>query len=149
MIPSDAFSSCPYIRAFTVPASVESGRVVSSAVRTDTTGLVESRGDRCFWHCYNLKTVTFAEISHLKRIGECAFVGCKMRSITIPASVEEIDGSAFVDCPMMEIRIAPGSRNFMIERNILCTADRTVIVRCFGREREVIVPADVEVLGKS
>jgi hypothetical protein len=74
---------------------------------------------------------------------------CKSRltSITIPASTQEIDGSAFVGCPLETIRVAPGSQNFIVEGDLLLTANGTEIVRYFGRELKIVVPMEVEVLG--
>jgi hypothetical protein len=70
---------------------------------------VETIGDRCFEKCDNPKTIAFDDSSKLKRIGKGAFAEFGLRSITIPASTEEIDGSAFVGCPILKTEIAPGS----------------------------------------
>jgi hypothetical protein len=75
-----------------------------------------------------LKSITFEELSTLKKIEERAFTGCGLKSITIPASTEEIDGSAFLGCPLIGIRITPESDNFVVHRNMLLTTDGTVIV---------------------
>jgi hypothetical protein len=76
-------------------------------------------------------------------------VGCKLQSITIPASTEGIDESAFVDCPLLSIQVAPGSLNFKVEGALLVTADGTKIVRYFGLDREIIIGKQIKVLGKS
>jgi hypothetical protein len=81
------------------------------------------------------------ESSKLKRIGERAFAQSGLASITIPASTEEIDGTASVGCPYVAIRIGPGSENFKTERDFLLTSDGTELVRFFGRGLELIVPA--------
>jgi hypothetical protein len=130
-IAEKAFSGCEKLKSFTVPSSVE------------------TIGDRCFEYCSHMATITFEEISRLKRIGERAFFRCRLGSITIPASVEEIDGSAFVGCPLLVIRVSAGSRNFKIEGDLLTTADGARIVRYIGRDREVTVPMQIDVLGKS
>jgi hypothetical protein len=91
----------------------------------------------------------FENPAKLKRIGEYAFAGSPLTSITIPASAEKIDGSAFVGCPSLVIRVEKDSRNFVVEGNLLTTADGKEIVRYFGRGRKVIVPVKVELLGKS
>jgi hypothetical protein len=62
---------------------------------------------------------------------------------------EEINGSAFVDCPLIEIRVAAQNANFKIEGNLLVTFDGTEVVRCFGLDREVLVGKKVKVLGIS
>jgi hypothetical protein len=110
---------------------------------------VETIGDGSFEDSSQLKTITFDDSSRLKRIGEHAFSNCALTSIIIPASTEEIDGSAFVGCPIREIRIAGGSHNFLVERGLLTTADGRRIVRYFGRARDVTVSREVEVVGKS
>jgi hypothetical protein len=126
-----AFTECRLLGAFSVPSSVE------------------TIGDRSFENCVKLTTIAFEDASQLKKIGESAFARSQLTSITIPASTEEIDGSAFVGCPMVKIEIAPGSRNFTVEGNLLLTSDGTEIVRFFGQVLEIKVPAKVVILRKS
>jgi hypothetical protein len=126
-----AFSNLRVLKAFTVPASVE------------------ILGDRCFMYCSKMTTITFEDCSRLRKIGEFAFSKCRLKSNTIPASVEEMDGSAFVGCPLLEIRVSARSRNFRVEGSLLSTADGTIIVRYFGRERYIDVRRRVEVVGNS
>jgi hypothetical protein len=126
-----AFARRSSLKAFRVPSSVE------------------TIGRRCFEMCCNMTTITFEDFSELKRIGENAFSRSGLRSITIPASTEEIDGSAFVGCPMLTIAVASGNRNFIVEGNLLLVSDGTEIVRYFGQELEIVVPARVEILRKS
>jgi hypothetical protein len=47
------------------------------------------------------------------------------------------------------IEVASANRNFRVQGSLLTTADGTKLVRYFGRDREVIVPRTVEILGKS
>jgi hypothetical protein len=96
-----------------------------------------------------LSRVTFGEPSKLKTIGERAFACTKIHSITIPASVNEIDGSAFASCPLEAIDVDPRNRRFIVRGNALLTSDGTEIVRCFGFEREIFLPIRVELLQKS
>jgi hypothetical protein len=76
-------------------------------------------------------------------------VKCKLQSITIPALTEEIDGSAFVDCPLIAIQVAGDNPNFKVEGNLLVTSDGTEIVRCFGLGREAVISKKVKFLRKS
>jgi hypothetical protein len=87
-------------RAITVPSSVEI--------------LV----DRCFSDGGALTTIIFEEPSKLKKIGERAFAGSSIESSTIPASVNEIDGSAFMGYPLKEIDVDPGNRRFRSGRAV-------------------------------
>jgi hypothetical protein len=110
---------------------------------------VEIIGAHCFDGCSLLDTIEFEGSSRLKMIGEHAFVGCNLHSITIPALIEEIDGSAFVNCPCIWIQVAPGSLHFNVERSLLVTSDGTEIVRYFGLDRESFVGKQVRFLRKS
>jgi hypothetical protein len=79
------------------------------------------------------ETLPFENSSTLTTIGKRAFAGCKLDSITIPALVETIKGSALVHCSFKAIRVAPGALNFNA-------------VSYFGSEREVSVPKRVQLL---
>jgi hypothetical protein len=68
-------------------------------------------------------TARFEEPSKLKKFGEQAFAFSPINSITIPASTNEIDGSAFFGCPLTEISIDPGNRRFILGGNTLLTSD--------------------------
>jgi hypothetical protein len=126
-----AFAECGQLRVFIVPSSVE------------------TIGDRCFEDCHNMTTITFGDSARLKRIGERAFAKSQLTSITIPASTEEIAGSAFVGCPILKIEIAAESRKFIVEGSLFLTSNGTEIVRFFGRELEIAIHAKVEILRKS
>jgi hypothetical protein len=139
-------------KAFTGPhfGSDEFSSQQSSGIQTVIVpSSLETIGDRCFEECSQLTEITFRKSSKLKRIGERAFAKSRITSITIPASTEEIDGSAFVGCYLQRITIAPGNRHFRMEGFTLVTAEGVQIVRFFGGELTVIVPAKVEILGKS
>jgi hypothetical protein len=130
-IGSRAFGNCSDLEAFKVPESVE---II---------------GDHCFEDCSAMETIEFEGRSRLKRIGERAFFNCNLYSITIPALTEEIDGSAFVNCPLFSMEVAPGGLHFKIEGSLLVTSDGTEIVRSFGQDREIVVGKKVKVLRKS
>jgi hypothetical protein len=130
-IGSKAFFGCHELKGFRVPESVE---II---------------GAHCFRGCSNLERIDFEGSSSLKRICELAFVGCNLHSITIPPLAEEIDGSAFVNCPLISIRVAPGSINFKVEDNLLVTSGGTEIVRYFGQDRELHIGKKVHILRKS
>jgi hypothetical protein len=139
-----------------VPAHIEvigkmafQGCHLATSILATESRLREIREDRCFAQCDDLVTVTFEENSNLKKIRERAFADCAIRSFRIPASVNEIDGSAFVGCPLEDIDIDPGNRSFIVRGNTLLTSDGTGIVRSFGLEREIFVPSEVEVLHNS
>ncbi|MFR9669089.1 MAG: leucine-rich repeat protein [Rikenellaceae bacterium] len=102
------FSDCPMLKSIEIPASVEtiSGRV--------------------FTNCSSLESVTFAEGSKLSELYTTAgsydgisgkvstysmFKGCtSLKTITIPASVETIQGPVFADSSLEEIIFESGSK---------------------------------------
>ncbi len=56
-------------------------------------------GDRAFYGCELLHTVTFPDSSVLEKIGEGAFYGCEsLLQIKLPASVKTVDKNAFYKC---------------------------------------------------
>jgi hypothetical protein len=127
----EAFASCLDLKEFNVPESVE---II---------------GDHCLTGCWNMERIDFEGSSRLKRIGELAFSGCNLHSITIPALTEEIPGSAFVNCPLLSMQVAPGSLNFKVEGSFLVTSDGTEIVRYFGLDSAIVVDKKVKTLRKS
>jgi hypothetical protein len=125
----EAFSHCENVSDFTVSSSVE------------------ILGDRCFRECTYFIRVSFEEPSKLKNSGEQTFAFSLISSVTIPASTTEIDGSAFLGCPLLKaIDIASGNRRFIIRDDTLFTSDGTEIVKSFGLKRRIFIPRDVEVL---
>jgi hypothetical protein len=130
-IGSRAFAGISSIKAFNVPESVE---II---------------GAHCFEDCSNMERIEFEGSSRLKRISELSFAGCNLHSMTIPALTEEIDGSAFVNCPWISIRMAPGNLHFKVEGNFLVTSSGKEIVRYFGQDREIVVDKQVRVVQKS
>jgi hypothetical protein len=130
-IGSRAFGCCRELKRFTVPESVE---II---------------GDHCFEDCFQLERIEFKGSSRLKSISELAFAECNLDSITIPALTEEIDGSAFVNCPWITIRVVPGNLHFKVEGHFLVTSDATEIVRYFGLDRELHIGKTVRILRKS
>jgi hypothetical protein len=96
-----------------------------------------------------MEIIEFEGSSRLKKIGELAFCGCNLHSITIPASTEDIDGSTFVNCPWIVIRVAPTNVNLKVDGNLLVTSDGTEIVRYFGLDRAIVVGKKFQVLRRS
>lgn len=78
--------------------------------------------------------------------------GIEASSVTIPADVEEIEGSAFWcdSCSLQEIRLDPGNPFFILEDGALYTKDKTVLICCppgrSGNVREFRVPDGVQLI---
>lgn len=57
---------------------------------------VSKIGDRAFWDCYELETITISRNADLKHIGDSAFRGLpKLRTFNFPSTLEYIDRFAF------------------------------------------------------
>ncbi len=76
-IADNAFSGNDYLESVTIPASVE--RI----------------GDKAFYDCISLATVSIEAESNLKYIGDYAFANTNVTSFIIPDGVEEVGDRAF------------------------------------------------------
>jgi hypothetical protein len=70
-----------------------------------------------------MTTITFEDALRLMKIGKRVFANSRLSSITIPASTQKTDGSAFVGCPLKTIRVAPGNQKFIVEGFLLLIAE--------------------------
>jgi hypothetical protein len=70
-----------------------------------------------------------------------------LRSICIPAHVDEIDGSAFAGSGIIEVRIAAGNEHFVVCEDFLLSSDRHCLIRYFGRSAVVNIGSDIEIVG--
>jgi hypothetical protein len=92
-----------------------------------------------------IRVITFENDSQLRRIESRVFFGCRsLRSICIPPSVESIDGSAFADCQIFDIRIGEGNRSFRVFGEFLLDFEGTSIVRYFGQDCYVTISCEIE-----
>ncbi len=88
-IPSEDFTNIAY-HAFYRNDRLESITIPASVININT---------EAFARCSNLKQVTFAPNSKLESLGQDAFQGCGIESITIPKSLKTLsDGYAFNQC---------------------------------------------------
>ena len=117
-----AFNKCEGLTSITIPKDVT------------------SVGNNAFTNC-GLTSVTFADESNLKSIGERAFAGCKsLTSITIPKSVTSIEASAFlVDDDLTSVTFAEGSN--------LTSIGESAFNSCINLST-VTIPASVTSIGK-
>ena len=102
---------------------------VRSVRMPDTVEIVEAKA---FEHCANLERVVFSK--NLKAIRLSAFLGCsKLRSVSLPRSLERIESWAFSDTALDEIRYAGTMADFRrIEKaeGEQAWINRTPVVRC-------------------
>jgi hypothetical protein len=92
-----------------------------------------------------LLTVTFEVASRLRRIEARAFVHCPLlKSISLPASVSAIDGSAFERSPIEKIVVDAANRNYFVSGPFLIGFDGMKLIRYFGSSGNVIVDPNSE-----
>lgn len=82
-----------------------------SLTSVDIPGSVEEIGGWAF--AYNKKLTTLTLNSGLKKIGEGAFVGAAIKSVTIPETVTRIESQAFNSCLSLESANIPPSVQFI------------------------------------
>jgi hypothetical protein len=105
---------------------------------------IESLSPGCFSVLY-IRIVKFENDSQLRRIDSQAFSRCwSLYSICIPSNVKSIDGSAFSESGILEIRVAEGNRHFRVSGEFLTTFDGRSLIRYFGRDSEVKIRCDIE-----
>lgn len=95
-------------------------------------GVVEI-GAGAFAGCSALQNLRLPD--GLLTIRNRTFRGCPLRSLEIPATVEEIEGSAFLAVPLSRLTVNPANQTFDSRDNcnaIIRTKDNTLIAACNG-----------------
>jgi predicted nucleotidyltransferase len=86
-------------------------------------GEVQVICEAAFLRRRDLRSVGFGRDSDLRRIDMFAFSGCSVRSFSIPASVETIDGRAFNDSEIDEIVVTERNRHLRVSGRFLLGRD--------------------------
>jgi hypothetical protein len=95
-----------------------------------------------------LREVTFAAGSKLQYIGREAFLDCCLGEVFLPASVTEVDPSAFDREVWTNVRFG-GPPLLLLDGDFLCSPDSATMLRCLSRDSRIEVPARIEVIGKN
>lgn len=114
------FDRCYYLNTLVLPQSLK------------------SIGDYAFTYCDNLYSIALPE--GLVSIGDSAFECCHSLSIHIPSNVQEIGVGAF--CETRSITLSPDSKYFCVEKGLLMTADKTVVLTQTDYSALVIIVPD-------
>jgi hypothetical protein len=128
-IGAGAFSSCYGFMSLAFPASLE---VI---------------GKRAFVCCVSLRRITFAVGSRLRCIGRDAFAFSLSYKVVLPASVTEIDPTAF-GYNIWENATWDGQQFSFAAKGSLLSADSRILLHSFLGDRPVEIPAQTEVIGR-
>ena len=177
-VPDRAFYGCAALTRIVLPESVQSiGKRAFSGCTSLTafyhpTALTRL-GAYAFENCEALRSVdvrpaalepyTFSGCSSLewvnladtvKSIGSRAFFFTGLKSVSIPAGVEQIAPDAFYNAPVQDVWVDEDSAGFAAVDGSLCTKDgKTLLLACPGTDDEgepaavYAVPDGVEVIG--
>lgn len=120
-IGKEAFSCCK-IEKITLPMGIEEIKdfAFSGADVDESYGFV-------------LKEIILPE--SLKKIGRCAFLGCRVLNVEIPKNVESIGGSAFDGCK--SFKICEENTYFSAEGGNLYDKNKTTLLQCYAPYAEM------------
>jgi len=108
---------------------------------------VTSIGQRAFWTCTNLTSIT---IPNSVTSIEYGFFGCtSLTSITIPNSVTYIYEADFFKCTnLISINVENGNNTYASENGVLFNKNKTTLIRCpEGKAGAYVVPSSVTSIG--
>jgi hypothetical protein len=103
-----AFYSCPRLKKAAFPAS-----------------LIVIEANAFFW-CDSLRQITFAVGSQLQYIHSEAFSKCPLNEVVVPASIAEIDPSAFSGAVWRK----SVTRLSLIKHDLILSADSRILIYC-------------------
>jgi hypothetical protein len=133
-IESYAFSMCCLLQSICIPASV--------ADLEDSCFQPPDRGSSV------LKSVTFECGSQLKSIGSDVFADCtELHSICLPASLEDIAGSAFSHSNFSQIQIESGNPHFRVDGDFIVKITPGLLIAYFGHAEAVAIPDAIRAIG--
>jgi hypothetical protein len=93
--------------------------------------------------------ITFELGSNLREIEGLAFCGCsRLKSIRLPASLEVLDGCSLSDCGLTDIEIESGNKHFARRSRFVVDFEGVRIIRYFGEESAVLIPEEIESVGR-
>jgi hypothetical protein len=98
-LPESVFDCCGQLTAVAFPAELE------------------SIGESCFLTCSSLQLVDLA-VTHLRSLGAAAFDGCGITSMSIPASLRELDASAFGATPLKVLDLSACSEIKVVAESV-------------------------------
>ncbi len=105
---------------------------------------IKQIGAYSFSECHSLASIYFPK--SLEVIDSCAFKGCALNKVNIPANVNHIGTGAFADCPLEEITIDYNNSSFDTTKDIhaiIHLEDKKLIQGC----KNTVIPDYVKTIG--
>ena len=136
-IESCAFYSCNSLMRIKLPSSLVT---------------IGANAFSCSQHLEEWQYVEMKLPIGLKTLGDAAFSGLKLRSVTIPGSMRQIEGNPFSSCESLEEILAdPNQTSFYVIGNVLFSAtDQTMICYPAGLKDKVYeIPDGTRKIGRS
>jgi hypothetical protein len=90
----------------------------------------------CFSPCECLESIEFERGSNLRRIKTFAFAWSSLKSISIPAPIEFISGTAFLGIPSIRFE---STESLYFHDQVIYNTDRSVLVLSLSRAPELII----------
>jgi hypothetical protein len=139
-----AFMNCTFLRAVTLPDTIESVGVRAFAFCTNLLDIrfgsecrLASIGNRAFMGCERLTVLRFGRLAHLSNMGRSTFAYCtRLRSVVLPEGMTELAPSLFEGCTALEHIRLPES----------LTVISTAAFSACGALRVLTLPASVKVI---
>jgi hypothetical protein len=98
-----------------------------------------------FYCCNRLRQITFAVGSQLHYTRSGAFENSPLNEFVVPATIVEIDPSAFSDGAWRTCVSSEGAPLFLVRDDFVCSIDSRAIIRSFSRQTEILIGSDFEV----
>lgn len=108
---------------------------------------VQTLGEACFQRNTDVLTVRFAPSSELAVIEDSAFAFAEIHSITLPSSFTALSGSIFLNTATQCVCFSDEETDFRQVGPFL--VDNARLIRYLGPNKDVIIPATIDVIGES
>ena len=127
-IPENAFLECSALKKIVFSNAVQTVgqkafRQCISLPSVTLTSSIQAIENEAFEECFSLRELNFAENGDLTSIGNWAFMGTSLSSLTFPRSLVSIGGSAFKEVPLTSVVFAASGNLTEIASSAFATCD--------------------------
>jgi hypothetical protein len=108
---------------------------------------IQILGESCFECDGQVETLTFEEGSCLRRIEWGAFADTSLKKLSLPASVEYINGGAFRSCSLESLTIDPRNPYFTCDNGWLIQTESKTLILALSGDSHIMIPLGVSSIG--